>query len=132
MNNQLIIDQWSDHVATTFSGSISLVAGQAYSIRVEYYEHTGQAVIHMFWTGPSVPMQIVPLHIDPLAKQSSSHTGKPRAQEASQALLRAARHCAIGEAHQPNGQLQVNALNFSQEGASGWRRDNQSRYKSDA
>jgi hypothetical protein len=42
LNDQLIIDQWNDHALTTSSVSVDLVGG-VYSLRIEYYENTGEA-----------------------------------------------------------------------------------------
>ncbi len=44
VDNSLVIDQWSDHAPTTFSGSRYLAAG-LHAIRVEYYENMGGAQI---------------------------------------------------------------------------------------
>jgi beta-glucosidase len=45
INNQLIIDNWTDHAATTTSGNIDLVSGQEYPVKLEYYENGGLAEI---------------------------------------------------------------------------------------
>lgn len=64
VNDVLVIDNWTDHAATTnTSGNVSLVAGQTYSIRLEYYENAGQAVIRLRWGpsgGPFVPIPAGP------------------------------------------------------------------------
>jgi cytochrome c peroxidase len=53
VNNVQVINNWSDHSATTnTSGTVSLVAGQRYSIRMEYYEKGGQAVARLRWLRP--------------------------------------------------------------------------------
>jgi YVTN family beta-propeller protein len=63
VNGQLIINNWTNHGATTdTSAGINLVAGQAYEIKLEYYENTGQSVIRLRWqtpgttTYPAIPM----------------------------------------------------------------------------
>jgi hypothetical protein len=38
VDGQLMIDQWSDHAATTYTATVYLTAGN-HSIHVEYYEH---------------------------------------------------------------------------------------------
>lgn len=43
-----VIDQWRDSGATTYSGETYLEGGQ-HTIRVEYYENAGQAVIKVWW-----------------------------------------------------------------------------------
>lgn len=53
INNQLIINNWGDHGATTdTSATVALQAGYAYDVRLEYYENTGQAVIRLLWSTP--------------------------------------------------------------------------------
>ncbi|MFT3953507.1 MAG: PA14 domain-containing protein [Piscinibacter sp.] len=53
VNGVQLINNWTDHSPTTnTSGAISLVAGQRYSIRVEYYEKTGGAVMRLRWQRP--------------------------------------------------------------------------------
>lgn len=53
VNGVQVINNWSDHSsATNTSGTISLVAGQRYSVRVEYYEKGGSAVMRLRWLRP--------------------------------------------------------------------------------
>jgi glucose/arabinose dehydrogenase len=68
VNDQLIIDSWINQSATDRTGSIALQAGVRYSIRMEYYENTGQAVAKLAWSSPSQALQIIPqsqLYSDP-------------------------------------------------------------------
>jgi hypothetical protein len=52
INNQLVIDNWTAHVATlNNSGAISLAAGQV-DVRVEYFEATGFSVMRLRWLTP--------------------------------------------------------------------------------
>jgi hypothetical protein len=60
VNNQLIIDRFVDQAPTESSGTIALVAGQRYDIRMEYYENGGGAVAQLAWAGPGIPKQIIP------------------------------------------------------------------------
>lgn len=53
INDTLVIDRWNDHSATTdTTGDFNLVAGNTYSIRLEYYENGGDAVIRLRWQLP--------------------------------------------------------------------------------
>nr|WP_324259615.1 DUF6701 domain-containing protein [Cellvibrio fontiphilus] len=53
VNNQLIINNWNDHSATTdTSATVTLQAGYAYDVRLEFYENSGQAVIRLLWSLP--------------------------------------------------------------------------------
>jgi hypothetical protein len=56
VDDQLLIDQWRDMPATTFSANIYLTAGN-HSLRVEYYQHLGLASAQVWWEGgqPSYP-----------------------------------------------------------------------------
>lgn len=49
VNNQLIIDGWSDHPPTPYSGDIDLPSGLI-PVRVEYYDSSGGAEILLTWT----------------------------------------------------------------------------------
>lgn len=53
VNGNLVIDRWNDHSATTdTTADIPLVAGNAYTIVLEYYENAGDAVIRLQWRLP--------------------------------------------------------------------------------
>ncbi len=53
VNGQLVINNWTDHAATTnTSGNVSLTAGQRYAVTVEYYERTGGATMRWLWRLP--------------------------------------------------------------------------------
>jgi hypothetical protein len=54
VDEQLIIDQWRDQGATTYSASKYLTAGY-HSLRVEYYENTGTAVCKVWWSTEGAP-----------------------------------------------------------------------------
>jgi hypothetical protein len=60
INNQLIIDKWIDQPRTEWKGTITLNAGEHYSIRLEYYENRGDASISLLWSSASQPKQVVP------------------------------------------------------------------------
>ena len=60
VNNQLCINNWTDHAVTPNSGTISLTVGQKYDIKLEFYENTGAAVIKLAWQYPGQTKQIIP------------------------------------------------------------------------
>jgi hypothetical protein len=60
VNGQLLADGWKDQGPTEYSGSIALVAGQRYDIRMEYYENSLGAVAQLGWSSPTTPKQIIP------------------------------------------------------------------------
>jgi uncharacterized repeat protein (TIGR03806 family) len=60
VNNQLIIDQWVDQSETDWSGSIALLAGHRYPIRMEYYEAWNPPAAGLSWSSSSIAKQIIP------------------------------------------------------------------------
>ena len=48
VDDRLIIDEWHDHPARTYTSDITLQAGH-HSVKVEYYEMTGVAVARVSW-----------------------------------------------------------------------------------
>ena len=59
LDGRLIVDNWTDHSTTTNAGRVDLIAGQIYSIRMEYYDNTGNAVAQLSWESPTLPRQII-------------------------------------------------------------------------
>lgn len=47
-----IISHWQDSAALPTTGLTNLVAGQTYDLRVEYYQHAGDASANLAWTVP--------------------------------------------------------------------------------
>ena len=61
VDNQLLIDNWTAHPATENVGTIALVAGQKYDIKIEYYEDSGLASMKLSWSSPHTPnKEIIP------------------------------------------------------------------------
>lgn len=60
VNNVQIINNWRNQSAKEVSGSISLVAGQRYPIRMDYYENGGKAVAELRWSSSSQIKQLIP------------------------------------------------------------------------
>ena len=61
INNQLVINNWTDHGATTdTSAAISLVSGQKYDVRMEFYENGGFATAKLLWTPPNASAAVIP------------------------------------------------------------------------
>src|SRR5450631_1040732 len=61
VNGSLIVDHWNDHTLVEDSGTISLAAGQWYSIKLEYYNNGGTGAIQLSFQSPSESKKIVPL-----------------------------------------------------------------------
>ena len=53
VNNQLIIDNWTDHGPTVDNGTITLTGGVSYTVKMEFYENGGGAVARLHWSSPT-------------------------------------------------------------------------------
>jgi len=60
VNGQLLIDNWVKHGVTENSASISLVAGQKYDLKLEYYEATGGATARLWWSSACESKAAIP------------------------------------------------------------------------
>jgi hypothetical protein len=60
VDDQLIIDNWTDHGETENQGQIELWGGRPHFVRLEYYEKTGAAVAKLLWAGPGLEKQVIP------------------------------------------------------------------------
>jgi hypothetical protein len=61
INGVQILNNWINQAATNRDSTpIVLVAGQRYSIVLEYYENTGQASSRLLWRSPSQTSEIIP------------------------------------------------------------------------
>jgi hypothetical protein len=60
VDGQQLVDNWTDHENTENSGNIDIVAGQTYSVVMEYYDNDGFAVAELRWSSPRTPKDFVP------------------------------------------------------------------------
>src|SRR5439155_5112809 len=60
VNGQLIIDRWTNTTASA-TGTVSLVGGVRYDIKLEYFENTSYASNSLFWWSPSQTKQVIPM-----------------------------------------------------------------------
>ncbi len=60
IDGQQLINNWTRHSLTTNSGKITLAAGRRYDVRLEYFEHTGNASINLSWTAPGKATETIP------------------------------------------------------------------------
>jgi mono/diheme cytochrome c family protein len=60
VNGQLLINQWVNQPATTWSNSITLVAQERYNIEMDFYNQSGGAVAELSWSSPSTANAIIP------------------------------------------------------------------------
>jgi len=60
IDGQQLVNDWNDHGATENKGKIDLVAGNTYSLVMEFYENGGGAVAELRWSSPRTPKQFIP------------------------------------------------------------------------
>lgn len=60
VNNQLVVDNWTDHSLTENSGAITLQAGQKYPLKMEFYDNGVDAIAQLFWSSSSQSKQVIP------------------------------------------------------------------------
>ena len=60
VDGRQLVNAWIDQGTTEYKGEIDLVAGNTYSLVMEYYENGGGAVAQLRWSSPRTPKQIVP------------------------------------------------------------------------
>lgn len=60
VNDQLIIDNWIGLTGSTYSGTIDLVAGEKYNLKLEYYENSGTAGCKLEWASPMQSREAIP------------------------------------------------------------------------
>jgi glucose/arabinose dehydrogenase len=60
INGVQLIDDWTEHLERESSGSIDLVEGALYDIRLEYFDGQGEALIQLFWSTPGLPREVIP------------------------------------------------------------------------
>ena len=60
VNGKQIVNNWTLHRAVEESDTITLVAGETYDIKIEYYENTGAAISKLSWSSASQAKQIIP------------------------------------------------------------------------
>jgi VCBS repeat-containing protein len=78
VNGQLLINNWTVHWATQNKASITLVAGQTYDIRMDYFQNAGVAVAKLLWSSPSTSLEVIPTtQLYPTASWLSSDIGSP-------------------------------------------------------
>ena len=60
IDGRLVIDNWTDHAPMENRGTIALVAGKRYDIRLEFYERAGDATARLAWSSPTQAREIIP------------------------------------------------------------------------
>jgi len=61
INNQLVVDGWyASSSGQTITGTVELVAGQRFPVRVDFAEKAGDARVKLEWSSESTPREVVP------------------------------------------------------------------------
>lgn len=60
INGQIIIDEWSVHGETQYSGKIWLSAGTKNDIQLDYFENDGKATVKLYWRSRRQSKEIIP------------------------------------------------------------------------
>jgi hypothetical protein len=60
IDDNAVIDNWTDHAETEDKGAIKLEAGRKYRIKLEYFYAGGSGVTRLFWSSPGRKREIVP------------------------------------------------------------------------
>ncbi|MFF7194047.1 glycoside hydrolase family 3 C-terminal domain-containing protein [Streptomyces sp. NPDC008079] len=73
LDGQLIVDNWSDHAASTVkSAPVQLTAGEPHSLRVEYYDSAQNASVTIGWSGAGLPDPTIQAAADAAAKADAA------------------------------------------------------------
>lgn len=59
IDNKLLIDKWVYQPSTEWSASVELKAGQPHTIKLEYLENQGEALVHLRWSSPQFDRAVV-------------------------------------------------------------------------
>ena len=70
----LLVDNWVNRAATEDEGTIDLIAGNTYSLVMEYYEDSAGAVAELRWSSPRTPKRLIPQAALSLPVKASSPT----------------------------------------------------------
>jgi hypothetical protein len=60
VNGQQLVNNWTDHSSTENSGTISLTAGQKYTLTMEFYDDASTAIASLSWSGAHTTKRVIP------------------------------------------------------------------------
>jgi hypothetical protein len=61
INNKIVLEDYTNHLPRTATGTIALIAGQKVPLKLEYFKNTGTGSLKLEWSGPGVARQVVPM-----------------------------------------------------------------------
>jgi hypothetical protein len=59
IDDELMVDHWSDHGTAEDAGTVNMTAGQKYNLRLEYYENGGGGQIKLQWGSLCMPRETI-------------------------------------------------------------------------
>ena len=80
VNDEWLIEEWSDTWGVTDTGTINLQAGERYPIVLDYFDNTGGANVRLEWSAPGLNRQVIPtsnLSYSGGADYAATFTGGP-------------------------------------------------------
>ena len=86
VDGQLLVDRWVNRSATENKGTIDLIAGNTYSLIMEYYEDSAGASAELRWSSPRTPKQLIPQAALALPVKASSPTPRGGSVDVSQTI----------------------------------------------
>ncbi len=60
VDGKLLINDWNIHNTVENRGTVTLQAGRAHSLRLEFFENKGVALMRLHWSSPSQRKQLIP------------------------------------------------------------------------
>jgi len=61
LDNRLVIDNWTEHSVTEDVATVTLKAGQARPLTVEFFYAGGDVTMQLLWSGPAIEKQLIPV-----------------------------------------------------------------------
>jgi hypothetical protein len=60
LDDRLVVDHWTLHTGAFDTANAHLEAGVRHAVRIDYREHSGNALARFFWVTPSGDVAVVP------------------------------------------------------------------------
>ena len=60
VDNNILINNWTDHGGTEDNGTINLDAGKLYDIKIEFFQGGGGGCMQLYWSSASQEKEIIP------------------------------------------------------------------------
>jgi parallel beta-helix repeat protein len=59
LGGQIVLEDFTNHLPRTATGTFNLVAGQKVPLKLEYFKNTGTGSLKLEWSGPGVARQVI-------------------------------------------------------------------------